>query len=203
MIALIRGTLVEKGPGWVVVDAGGVGYEVHTPSSVPDRIGEVGSLVELRTHLDVREGVLDLYGFLDRDEVEVFRALIGVNRVGPRLAIKVLSALTPRAVVDAIVAQDADALESVPGLGAETARRLIVDLARKVRKLHLAAPSTSPLAGGERAAVRRQAQAALRQLGYRAHEIEKGLDRAMDGMDGLPALEEVVKRALSHLARDR
>ena len=197
MISLVRGTVVERLPGSVIVDTGGVGYEVFVPAGASDRIGGVGDAVTLRTYLDVREGALDLYGFVERDELEVFKLLIGVNRVGPRLAMKVLSAMTPREIVRALVAQDPAPFEEVSGLGAETAKRLLLDLQKKVKKLAL---SSGPTPGPEEAAAapRNQAESVLRNLGYRPIEIEKSLDWALQSFPREPALEELVKKALAY-----
>jgi Holliday junction DNA helicase RuvA len=196
MISLVRGTIVERGSGSVVVDTGGVGYEVFVHGASSDRIGDVGSQVTLRTFLDVREGALDLYGFLERDELAVFKVLIGASRVGPRLALKVLSTLTPREVVRAIQAQDAEPFEQVSGLGTETAKRLLVELAKKVKKLELESPA--PADGGASShPARALAESVLRNLGYRSHEIEKSLDWAMQSFPREPTLEELIKKALA------
>lgn len=196
MISLVRGTIVERGAGTVVVDTGGVGYEVFVPASA-QAIGAVGEAVSLRTYLDVREGALDLYGFLSLDELEVFKLLIGVNRVGPRLAMKVLSAMTPREVVRALVAQDTAPFEEVSGLGAETAKRLLLDLSKKVKKLQLSSGPT-PTAEEAGSAVRGQAESALRNFGYRPIEIEKALDWALQSFGREPTLEELIKKSLSY-----
>lgn len=202
MISLVRGTIVERtvtpgAGGAVVVDTGGVGYEVFVPGGAADRIGAVGDAVALRTYLDVREGALDLYGFSDRDELEVFKLLIGVTRVGPRLALKVLSAMTPREIVRALVAQDPAPFEEISGLGSETAKRLLLDLNKKVKKLQLSsgpAPTAEEAGGG---AARAQAESVLRNLGYRPIEIEKSLDWALQSFPREPSLEELVKKALA------
>ena len=197
MISLVRGTVVERSQGSVVVDTGGVGYEVFVPGGASDRIGAVGQSVTLRTYLDVREGALDLYGFAERDELEVFKLLIGVNRVGPRLALKVLSAMTPREVVRALLAQDPAPFEEISGLGTETAKRLLLDLSKKVKKLTLeSGPAPGPEAGAG-GAVRVQAESALRSLGYRPQEIEKSLDWALKSFPRDPTLEELVKKSLT------
>lgn len=197
MISLLRGTIVERTPSSVVVDTGGVGYEVFVPGGASDRIGVVGDAVSLRTYLDVREGALDLYGFTGRDELEVFKLLIGVTRVGPRLALKVLSAMTPREIVRALMAQDTAPFEEISGLGTETAKRLLLDLNKKVKKLTLSsgpAPGQEETAGG---AARAQAESVLRNLGYRPIEIEKSLDWATQSFPRSPSLEELVKKALA------
>ena len=197
MISLVRGTIVERSPGSVVVDTGGVGYEVFVPGGA-DRIGGVGQPVTLRTYLDVREGALDLYGFVERDELEVFKLLIGVNRVGPRLALKVLSAMTPREIVRALVAQDPAPFEEISGLGTETAKRLLLDLSKKVKKLAL---SSGPTPGPEDAvggAARAQAESVLRNLGYRPIEIEKSLDWALQSLPEGAPLEDLVKKSLAY-----
>ncbi|MBI4863178.1 MAG: Holliday junction branch migration protein RuvA [Candidatus Riflebacteria bacterium] len=166
MIALLKGTLVEKGPGHVLVDTGGVGYEVSVPTSLSERLPEAGAQICLRTHMEASEGLPELFGFADRDELEVFRALIRVSRVGPRLALKVLSGLTPAEVVGAVTRRDAAAFRSVPGVGDETAQRLLVEMARLVKKLVLTVrPENATRAEpGRRADARAPGEAGARLL---------------------------------------
>jgi Holliday junction DNA helicase RuvA len=201
MISHLKGTVAEKGSGWVIVEVGGIGFHVSVPAPLVHRIGEPGSPVTLRTHLDVREDGFELFGFADRDELEVFKALLSVSRVGPRMAIKVLTAMTPAQIVRAVVDRDLETLRKVPGLGEETASRLVVDMARKVKKLSLGGQSRGASPVGTE--LRRKAGQALKNLGYTKDEIEESLKWASAGLTETPSLEDLLKRALAFFREEQ
>jgi Holliday junction DNA helicase RuvA len=135
MIARLSGTLVAKSLDGAVVDAGGVGYDVHLPLSAFPRLPEVGEPVVLHIHTHVREDAIQLYGFAGPEDKAVFELLIGVSGVGPKLAMTLLSGLSSGDLAAAIAAGHADRLRSVPGIGKKTAERLVVELKDKVQKL--------------------------------------------------------------------
>src|SRR4026208_1419067 len=128
MIALLRGTLVEKSPSRLIVDAGGVGYDVQVPLSTFYVLGEPGTPVTLRIHTHVREDVIALYGFATPLELNLFERLIGINGSGPKLALAVLSGIEPADFVRAIRTQDVARLTAIPGIGQETAGRIRPEL---------------------------------------------------------------------------
>jgi len=204
MIGLLRGTIADKGSGWVLVDTGAVGFSVAVPTPFSERMGDLGGPVVMRTFLDVREGALDLYGFSDTDELEVFKALIGVSRIGPKIALKVLSTLTPTQIVQAVNRRDLELLCRVPGLGEETANRLVVDLARRIKKIRLssaaaAQPADRPLIGE----LKQKVGQALKNLGYSREETEQSVRWAASSFDKTPTLEEFLKKALSYFREGR
>src|SRR5258706_795106 len=131
MIALLRGTLVEKHPNQAVVEAGGVGYDVTIPISTYSHLPDAGAEVRLRIHTHVREDALALYGFLTQDEKTLFERLIGVSGIGPTLAVKILSGLSATDLIHAICRGEVERLVRVPGLGKKTAERMVLALRDK------------------------------------------------------------------------
>ena len=197
MIASLRGTLSEKGPGTCVIEAGGVGYQVlvssHTLSTLPER----GAGVFLRTRQIVREDSLQLFGFADPDELRLFDLLIGVSGVGPKLALALLSGMAPAAVVRAIRGEAVAMLTAIPGIGRKTAERVIVELRDK-----LDVPLTAAREGGvlPRSARLKDAIAALTSLGYTPAQAQDALRRLGDDTESL-SLEDIVRRSLALLGK--
>jgi Holliday junction DNA helicase RuvA len=132
MIALLRGTLVEKHPNQVILDVGGVGYDVIVPISTFSKLPDLGTETRLRVHTHVREDILALYGFLTSDEKNMFEKLIGVNKIGPGLAIKILSGMEAGDLVSAIRRGEIEKLVRIPGVGKTMAERLVLELRNKL-----------------------------------------------------------------------
>ena len=128
MIAQLRGTLVEKHPSRIVIDVGGVGYDVQVPLSTFYGLGEPGANVTLRIHTHVREDVIALYGFSTPLEQDLFERLISISGIGPKLALAVLSGIEPGDLIRAIKAQDVVRLTAIPGIGKKTAERIGLEL---------------------------------------------------------------------------
>lgn len=139
MIAFLRGTLLEKHPNQVIVDTGGVGYDVIIPVSTFSALPDPGAEVRLRIHTHVREDALSLFGFLTADEKSVFEKLISVSGIGPKLGITVLSGLNTSDLVSAIRNSQVDQLVRIPGVGKKTAERIILELKDKLEGIGLAA----------------------------------------------------------------
>jgi Holliday junction DNA helicase RuvA len=132
MIALLRGTLVEKHPNQAILDVGGVGYDVTVPISTFSRLPDIGTEARLRIHTHVREDMLSLYGFLTADEKNLFEKLIGVSNIGPGLAIKVLSGMEAGDLLTAIRRGEIEKLVRIPGVGKKTAERIVLELRDKL-----------------------------------------------------------------------
>lgn len=132
MIALLRGTLVEKNPSQAILDVGGVGYDVTIPISTFSGLPEVGSETRLRVYTHVREDTLALYGFLTADEKNLFEKLIGVSGIGPGLAVRVLSGMPAADLLNAIRRNELDRLVRIPGVGKKTAERMVLELRDKL-----------------------------------------------------------------------
>ena len=189
MIARLRGVLASVAPV-VVVDVGGVGYQVAlTPQAVSD-LPPVGEEVVVHTHLHVREDEMSLYGFLSSAERDLFRILITTSGVGPKVAMSLLSTLRPDQLRRAIVTEDAGALATAPGVGKRSAQRLILELRPKL------ADSEADVVEGTGTA---QVRMALEQLGYRPDESNEVLADVDD--DG--SVQDQVKAALKLLGQAR
>jgi len=175
VIARLQGTLLEKSPNRVVIDVGGVGYDVLVPLSTFYGLGDAGTAVTLRIHTHVREDVIALYGFSTPLELDLFERLIGINGIGPKLALAVLSGIDPDELVRAIRAQDVARLTRIPGVGKKTAERIGLEL--KDRLPPAAAASDMPAAAdGDR---RGDLLSALTNLGYKGAIAEKAVDAAL------------------------
>ena len=134
MIESIRGKLTLKEPTLMVLDVGGIGFKLTIPVSTFDRLPGLGVEVEVLTYLHVREDILHLYGFFTHDERDMFRLLIGISKIGPKLAVGILSGATPDEFKRRIIAGDVGAMTTLPGIGQKTAKRIIVELKDKFVK---------------------------------------------------------------------
>jgi len=210
MIASVRGAVLERGDGFVVIEAGGVGYQVHVTTGTLVSLPAVGEQATLHTRHIVREDAQLLFGFAERDELKLFDLLIAVNGVGPRIAIAVLSGLSPARFAGAVREENLAAITTVPGVGRKTAERLVVELRDKLGFLPAAPAATSSEGRGEarpkKARVLEKSQryedavAALVTLGYSAAQAADAVGRVSEEA-GEAAAEDLVKRALAVLAR--
>ncbi len=200
MIASLRGTLLEKGPGACVVEAAGVGYLVQVSTHTASRLPVAGEEVFLRTRQIVREDAVQLFGFAEGDELELFDLMIGVSGVGPRLALAVLSGLRPQALRRAIREEQVGLLTSVPGIGKKTAERLVVELRDKLEALPGGAAPGRAVGVLPRSEQWADAVAALTRLGYTATHAQEAVRRAAEA-DEEQTLEQLVRRALALLAK--
>lgn len=146
MIALLRGTLIEKHPNQAIVEAGGVGYDVTIPVSTYAALPEEGARVELRIHTHVREDAIALFGFLSPREKALFEKLITVSGIGPKLAVTVLSGLAADALIASIRGGAVDQLVRIPGVGKKTAERIVLELRDKMDTLGVHAAATDMIA---------------------------------------------------------
>ena len=195
MIGSLRGRIASKTPPQLTVDVGGLGYELEAPMSTFFHLPAVGEEVQLLTHLVVREDAHVLYGFATEDERRLFRSLIRVSGVGPRIALALLSGISVSAFAQCVLNEDIGALTRVPGVGRKTAERLIVEMRDR-----LAAPQATP--GVPVAAPARaegEAYGALVALGYRPAEAARLLKAVGPGTH---STEELIRRALQGAARE-
>jgi Holliday junction DNA helicase RuvA len=175
MIAHLRGRLFAKYPGHVIVEAGGVGYEVIISVPTFTALPAEGAEVSLHVYTQVREDILALYGFLDLKEKRLFERLITVSGVGPRLAVTILSGLSPERTVNAIRAQDHATLTHIPGVGKKLAERLVVELKDKLEDMAVA-PAAVVSAGPAAEDV----LSALTNLGYQRPAAQKAIEAAVE-----------------------
>ncbi len=193
MYAHIRGEVIEIAPERAVLEAGGVGYELFCSSKTLSALKK-GTEAKLFAHLHMAEGIQALYGFFDEAERTMFRRLITVTRVGPKLALSVLSTLTPFDVAAAIMTENAAALERVPGLGKKTSQRLLLELKEKVSEY----ASIAALGSDIPSDMRREAVSALIGLGYDAASAS----RAVMEIKAQVSIEELITLALRTLAKN-
>jgi len=205
MIVTLSGKLKLREPGRLIVETAGIGYEIFVPLSTYYRIPSVGAEVELQVRQIVREDAMLLYGFATMLEKQAFDLLMGVQHVGPKLALAVLSVLSPRDLAAAITHEDVERIDAVPGVGAKVAERIVRELREKGNGLNLmpepvgAAPSN-----GSRIKVSLvdDAVSALINLGYKPVEAKRAVD-SVDGFDGKDGLETLIRRALATIVGER
>jgi holliday junction DNA helicase RuvA len=196
VIAQISGTLAHKVPGEIVVNVGGVGYQVLIPLNVFYRLPEIGAPVSLQIHTHVREDALQLFGFQDVAEKQVFLLLIGVSGIGPKLAVNILSGIPAEELARALKEGDQVRLVGIPGVGKKLAERMIVELKDKFATLSPAgAESAKPEIGSQ---VMHDAVSALVNLGYKRPEAEKVVREVL--RNGDRSLENVLKDTLRRLS---
>ena len=206
MIAHLSGTLLSKQATSVIIDVGGVGYEVTIPLSTFYDLEDAGSTVQLRIYTHVREDMLQLYGFKTTRERELFLKIISVSGIGPKLGITLLSGMHADELIASIRTNNLARLTLIPGIGRKTAERLVVELREKVAELssgQLEAElgvSADLKAGRTEDTVRSDALSALLNLGYQRSSAEKAIDSAM-GEGGEMSVESVLRRGLRKLAR--
>ncbi|MBI2351534.1 MAG: Holliday junction branch migration protein RuvA [Deltaproteobacteria bacterium] len=194
MIAKINGTLERKVPGEVIINVGGVGYQVFIPLSVFYRLPEVGGAVNLYIHTHLREDALQLFGFLEHEEKQVFLFLNSVTGIGPKLAINILSGIPAEELARALKEGDQPRLVSIPGVGKKLAERMIVEL----RDKFLTMPAEE-MGRSDGSQPMRDAISALVNLGYRQGDAEKSVREIT--RNGEKTLAEVLKEALRRLSQ--
>jgi Holliday junction DNA helicase RuvA len=195
MIGSLRGRLAGKQAPHIVLECNGVGYEIETPMSTFLDLPQSGTEIFLYTHLLVREDAQILYGFATDDERALFRTLLKVNRVGAKMALGVLSAMTASDFRRCVEYEDAAMLSKVPGIGKKTAERLIMEMRDKVDKVGI--PSLPGQRTAVEASARSEAFDALVALGYKANEVNKLLGK-LDIDD--KSAEDIIRQALKQAA---
>ncbi|MGN1377743.1 MAG: Holliday junction branch migration protein RuvA [Dorea sp.] len=201
MIAYVRGTLAAMEEDRVIIDVGGIGYGVYMAGRAMGMLPRTGKEVKIHTYLHVKEDMMQLYGFLTRDELSVFRMLIGVNGIGPKGALGILSALSPDDLRFAVASNDVKAIQAAPGIGKKTAEKLILELKDKLKLEdaleHISDGEMSSVSGTSDAGyaeVQSEAVQALTALGYGSTEALKAVKQVEITED--MKVEEVLKQAL-------
>ncbi|MGJ8736760.1 Holliday junction branch migration protein RuvA [Zobellia laminariae] len=193
MITHLKGKLVEKNPTYVVIECGGVGYFVNISLNTFSKIGDSES-ISLFTHLQVKEDSHTLFGFSERSEREIFRLLLSVSGIGSSTARTMLSSLEPAQIRDAIANGDVPTIQSIKGIGAKTAQRVILDLRDKILKVYDIG-EVSALANNTN---KEEALSALEVLGFVRRQAEKVVDKVLT-QDPSLSVENIIKLALKNL----
>ena len=197
MIDSIFGKLIKKEPTFAVVDIDGIRLKISITIATFEKLSKVGTSVELQTYLHVREDILDLYGFYDDTERDVFIKLIGVSGIGPRSAITILSGATPKDFKQRIIAEDVKSLTVIPGIGPKTAKRIILELKEKFVGEDV---DISNLIGSEQTSDEiKDVVQALLSLGYKRGQINESLKKLKEADELSGSLEEIIKNALSKM----
>jgi Holliday junction DNA helicase RuvA len=199
MIAFLRGRVLEKQPNRIIVEVGGVGYDLAVPLSTFYSAGDAGAEITLRVHTHVREDQLALFGFATSLELAVFERLIAISGIGPKLALAVLSGIEPRELVSAVQRGDHARLTRIPGVGKKTAERIVIELRDRLPKaVEAAGAGTVAPAPGD--ALRDDLLSALTNLGYHQQSIDKVLEKLLHNSDTM-RFEDVLRAALKELSR--
>ena len=199
MIGRIVGILVEKTPPELLIDVNGIGYEISAPMGTIYDLPPIGERIVLHTHLMIKEDAHSLYGFIDKNERALFRVLIKVNGIGPKMALAILSSMSSEELIANVQESDIDALTRIPGVGKKTAERLVIELRDKLGQAAKTDLFSAPvLLRQVQADPRQEAEAALISLGYKPQEAAKAVA-------GVPAdaasSEEVIRSALKGMLR--
>ena len=204
MIGRIRGNLVHKQPPEILLEVGGIGYEIQVPMTTLFRLPELGAQVTLVTHFVVREDAQLLYGFIDEQDRTLFRQLIRVNGVGPKLALTILSGMDASSFVRCVQRDDVTSLMALPGVGKKTAERLLVEMRDKLKDWLARAEGVDPAAGkgavsAPQTDIVADAEGALIALGYKPQEAARMVAAIND--EGVDDSEELIRRALKSTIR--
>lgn len=195
MFSHLRGILHSKSPTEIVVDVNGVGYALSIPLSTFEKLGEPETPIKILTYLHVREDALQLYGFATEAEREIFRLLISVSGIGPKIAQAILSGVPTDELTTMIAQGEVASLTAIPGVGRKTAERLVVDLRDKIGRIETALP-TAGIPGTQQGA-RSEALKALLSLGFNRPAAEKAIRTALQELNGKEVtVEELLRLAI-------
>ena len=193
MISYVKGKLAYKDPAYVVIDVNGIGYSIGISLNTFSAIGN-NENIKLHTYFHVKEDIQALYGFYEESEREVFKALISISGIGPKSALIVLSTLDPEELKQAILMEDAKTIQSVKGIGAKTAQRVVLELKDKVGKMD--AQGTLNISPNTYNTTKEEALSALTTLGIAKSSAEKAIDKFLKQSGGDTSVEEIIKAVL-------
>ncbi len=195
MIHHLKGQLIEKNPTYVVVECNGVGYFLHISLHTFALLRNASEAISIYTHLQIKEDSHTLFGFMEKSERELFRLLISVSGIGASIARTMLSSLDPKQIMDAIASGDVGTIQSIKGIGAKTAQRVILDLKEKVLKVF----GEGEVFISQSNTNKEEALSALETLGFARKPAEKVVDRIMKDATEDPTVETIIKLALKNL----
>ena len=202
MIEQVSGNILQKSPTFCVLDCHGIGVGLHISLNTFQFLEHSETtLVQLHAYLHVREDALQLFGFADPAEKQLFQLLISITGVGPKLAVSILSGYTPETLRDAITREDVGMLTRIPGVGKKTAQRLILELKEKINKQSQARQFAALIQDGAPSVSQHinEAILALTELGYKSKDAQEAVEQVIKSADGAISLEEIVVSALKKL----
>ena len=195
MYYYIKGKLALRGENYIVIDAHGVGYMIYTSLNTIQNVGVQGSEVTVYTYLNVREDAHELYGFATLEEKTLFMQLLSVSGVGAKVALSVLSVLTPAAFAQAVIFDDIKSITKAPGVGPKVAKRIVLELKDKIKKADIEVGDKAEIINEAGSDSRSEAVSALLVLGYSITDAQS----AVAGVDASLTVEEIIKQALVRL----
>lgn len=196
MISYIKGSLENKNVDSVVIEVGGIGYKIFMSANSMNQLGEVGTAVKVYTYMRVREDDVSLYGFCTNEELKMFEQLLGVSGVGAKSALSILSHISPSSFALAIISGDVSTLKSLPGIGAKSAQRMILELKDKMKTQDAIEAEFVPVKNIVKNDKTKDAMEALQVLGYARRDIETAFAN-MDTSD--LSVENMIKQGLKYL----
>ena len=197
MFSYIKGNLEGKNIDNIIVDVGGIGFKIYMSANSINRVGEAGNAVKVYTYMKVMEDDISLYGFCTNEELKMFEQLIGVSGVGAKSALNILSNICPSSFALAIISGDVNTLKSLPGIGAKSAQRMILELKDKMKTQDAIATESAPVYNNiVKNDKMRDAIEALQVLGY----ARKDIDMAISNIDASNmSVEDIIKQGLKYL----
>ena len=201
MIGRIRGILVDKKPPEIQVDVGGICYEVQVPMSTLYQLPEVGKELNLHTHFVVREDAQLLYGFFEEKDKSMFRSLIKINGVGPKMALGILSSMEADEFVRAVRSNDINAMVKMPGIGKKTAERLLIEMRDRLSDWDAGGEERSaPSAASVSASITNDAETALVSLGYKPQQAAHAIAQVLKANSEIEDSEQLIRQSLKSMA---
>ena len=196
MISYIKGRLEAKNLDNVIIEVGGIGYKIFMSANSMDRLGETGTEVKVHTYMRVREDDISLYGFCTNEELKMFEQLLGVSGVGAKSALSILANISPSSFALAIITGDLNTLKSLPGIGAKSAQRMILELKDKMKTQEAIETEFIPVQNTVKNDKAKDAIEALQVLGYSRRDI----DLAISKIDtNVLSVEDIIKQGLKYL----
>ncbi len=199
MIAFLRGVLASAGTDYIVLDVNGIGYKAYVPASMLYKLPAIGESLMVHTYLHVREDVMQLYGFNEEEDLELFEILLQVSGIGPKGALAILSAFPAASLKQAVISEQVNVLTQIPGIGKKTAQRMIIELKDKLAKMSMGSETVKAPELAQNRDVDEAVQALI-SLGYAAPEAKKAVNKVTSNDSGL-SVENIIRKCLVELAR--
>lgn len=199
MIGQIEGTIIEKNPPEILVEVAGITYEILVPMSTLYQLPESGELVRLHTHFSVREDAQTLYGFFDAETKKMFRSLVRVNGVGPKMALGILSGMSVEDFVQAVRNNDSEAMVRMPGIGKKTAERLIIEMRDKIIEWGSEDNVGSDLSLQTKSSFTKDAEIAMINLGYKPQQAARAIAQVLKVNPEINDSEELIRFSLKSM----
>jgi len=199
VIGQIEGTIIEKNPPEILVEVAGITYEILVPMSTLYQLPELGELVRLHTHFSVREDAQTLYGFFDAETKKMFRSLVRVNGVGPKMALGILSGMSVEDFVQAVRNNDSEAMVRMPGIGKKTAERLMIEMRDKIIEWGSDNNVGSDLSSQTKSSFTKDAEIAMINLGYKPQQAARAIAQVLKVNPEINDSEELIRFSLKSM----